>query len=542
MSTTRQGRALLEAALPAAFLLLFLVLPLVAILRVASPTLRLGAWEQGRLGASLLLGSLTSVLALAFGLPLAYLLGRHRFPGRRALRALVTVPFVTPVVVMAAGLLAFLGPRGLVARLTGERFEFQGTFWAILLAHAIFNVPLVVRLVGDTWSHLDPRLEEAAATLGARPATRFLRVTLPRLAPSIAAGALLSFLFGFTAFGTVLLLGDPIEHGTLEVAIYHVGVRLFELPVAATLALVQLAFTVLAALLYTRLIDRATRWERPVEEDAALRPLSKASLPLALLAGLVALALVLPLVAVVVRAFDTPDGWGIGAFARVLSGSTADAFYISPAGALRNSLLFAALTVLLAVPLGALAASAASRSRRGWLADAAWMVPLGTSSVTLGLGLLVAFPLRAGPFSLDLRATAVLLVLAHVLVAFPFVVRALVGPMRARDPSLGEAARTLGASPWQRLVRVHLPTLSPALVVAAVFAASVSLGEFGATLVLLRPEYATVPAEMYRLIGSSKPDPWLFPQAMALASILLLVNALAFLLLERIRPGRSGGF
>lgn len=542
MPLTRRRRALLEAALPAAFLVVFLAVPLVAILQVARPTLDLDAWERGRVGASLLLGALTSLLALLFGLPLAYLLGRHRFPGRRALRALVTVPFVTPVVVMAAGLLAFLGPRGLVADLTGARFAFQGTFWAVLLAHAIFNVPLVVRLVGDTWAHLDPRLEEAAATLGAGPATRFARVTLPRLAPSIAAATLLSFLFGFTGFGTILLLGDPVEHATLEVAIYHVGVRLFELPTAATLALLQLGFTLAGALAYTRLIERATRWERPVEEEASLRPLAKASLPLAVLAGLVALALVLPLVAVVARALQTPDGWGFGAFERVFSGERAGAFTISPAGALRNSLLFAALTVLLAVPLGALAASAASRARRGWLADALWMAPLGTSSVTLGLGLLVAFPWRVGPFAVDLRATAALLVLAHVLVAFPFVVRSLVGPMRARDPSLGEAARTLGASPWQRLMRVHLPLLSPALVVAAVFAASVSLGEFGATLVLLRPEYATVPAEMYRLIGSSKPDLWLFPQAMALASVLLVVNVLAFLLLERLRPGRSGGF
>ena len=538
-----RGRVALAALLPAAFLALLLAHPFLALLQVAAPTADLGAWERGRLWASLRLGLLTSFLALLLGLPLAWLLGRHRFPGRRVLRALVTVPFVMPVVVVAAGFLALLGPHGLLARATGVDLRYQGTYGGLLLAHAFFNVPLVVRLVGDAWSHLDPRLEEAAATLGAGPLARFLRVTLPRLLPSVAAAGLLAFLFGFTAFGTVLLLADPVDDATLEVAIYHAGVRLFDLPVAATLALLQLAVTLLAALAYTRLVARAAAAERPVDEAAALRPLSRASLPLALLAFLVALLLLLPLAAVFAAALDTPEGIGLGAYARVFSDPDDDVLAASPQAAVLNSLRFAAATVLLALPLGLLAAYAAARApRRGSLLDAAWMLPLGASSVTLGLGLLVSFPWRGLGWSLDLRATAVLLVLAHALVAFPFVVRALVGPLRAADPALGEAARTLGARAWQRAAWVHLPLLGPALVVAAVLAASVSLGEFGATLVLTRPEHATVPAEIYRHLSASRPDPWLRAEGMALASLLLLLDLAAFLAVERLRPGRSGGF
>jgi thiamine transport system permease protein len=308
---------LAQAGLPTAFLLLFLVLPLAAILGIAAPTTELGVWERSRLAQSLELGFLTSLLALVFGMPLAYLLGRHSFRGRRTLRALVTVPFVMPVVVIAAGLLAFLGPNGLVARAAGISFPFLGSYAALLVAHTIFNVPLVVRLVGDTWSHLDPRLEEAAATLGARAWTRFVGVTLPRLLPSIGAAALLAFLFGFTAFGTVLLLGDPIEHATLEVAAYHDGVRLFDLPAAATLALLQLGVTLVAALAYTRLIASASREERPVEEHAALRPLRAASWPLVALAFVVIAALLLPRIAILLRALDTPAGWSFEAFERL---------------------------------------------------------------------------------------------------------------------------------------------------------------------------------------------------------------------------------
>ena len=528
-----KARDALAAVPPALFLLALFVVPLVAIARVSGAATSLPPWEQGRLAASLQLGALTALLALAFGLPLAYLLGRYRFPGRRVLRALVTVPFVMPVVVMAAGLLVLLGPRGYLSGLLGVHLQLQGTYALLLIAHTIYNVPLVVRLVGDTWSHLDPRLEEAAATLGAGPWARFTRVTLPRLLPSIAAATLLAFLFGFAGFGTVLLLADPIKHATLEVAIWYDGVALFDLPTAATLALEQLVVTFLAALAYAALARRAARWERPVDEETALRPLRVG--PLVIFAFVVAACLLAPLIGVIVRALDTPAGWGFAAFARVWHGAGL-VFSVGPAVALQHSLVFATATVLIAVPLGLLAARAASRSG-SWL-DAVWMLPLGASSVTLGLGLLVMFPI--GP--LDLRATATLVVLAHALIAFPFVARALTGPMQAQDPALGEAAATLGAGPAKRAWRVHLPLLGPALVVGAALAASVSLGEFGATLVLLRPETTTLPTELYRYVSASKPDPWLQPEAMALGTILLALNVIVFLVLERLRPGRSGGF
>src|SRR5581483_5374643 len=523
--------------LPAAFLLVFLAWPLLSFLRLAGPPAALGPWARGRLAASLQLGALTALLALLFGMPLAWLLGRHRFRGRKLLRALVTVPFVMPVVVVAGGLLALLGPRGYALRLLGHGFPFAGTYAALLVAHAVYNVPLVVRLVGDAWAHLDPRLEDAAATLGAGPWTRLRRVTLPRLAPALAAAATLAFLFGFTAFGTVLLLADPVKHATLEVAVYTEGIGVFDLPVAATLALLQLVFTFLAALAYAWLERRAAAQERPVDEATALAPLSAASRPLAALGFLVAALLLLPLLAAAVRALDTPAGWGLDAFLRVFHDQGA-LLYVPPLRALRNSLVFAAWTVVLAVPLGALAARAAARS--GPLVDAAWMLPLGASAVTLSLGLLVVFPWRVGPWSLDLRASAALLVLVHALVAFPFVARAVTGPLRARDPALGEAARTLGAARWQRLLWIDLPLLSPALLVGAVLAASVSLGEFAGALILLRPEDATVPAEMFRYLGETKPDPWLFPEAMALATLLMLLDVAVFAALERLRPGRAG--
>jgi len=399
--------------------------------------------------------------------------------------------------------------------------------------------------VGDSWAHLDRRPEEAAATLGAGPIQRFARVTLPRLAPSIAAAAMLTFLFGFTGFGTVLLLADPLKNATLEVAIYVVGVQQFDLRTAATLALVQLFVTFLVALAYAWLIARVSARERPAPESDTLRPLSWRAWPALVAALAVAAGILAPFAVVVERALRTPAGWSLEAFRRLWTGGVPNVSFATPLHAAQDSALFALGTLLLAVPLGALAALAVARARtrRGSaLLDAAWMLPLGASAVTLGLGLLLVFPWRVGALRLDLRTTAWMFVLAHALVAFPFAARVLVGALRSRDPTLGEAAATLGASPWQRLRRVHLPLLRPSLLVAAVLAASVSLGEFGATLVLLRPEFSTLTTEVYKHATAVKPDAWLLPETMALATILLAVNLAAFLVLENVRTGRSEGF
>ena len=129
---------------------------------------------------------------------------------------------------------------------------------------------------------------------------------------------------------------------------------------------------------------------------------------------------------------------------------------------------------------------------------------------------------------------------AHALLAFPFVVRSLLPALRALDPRLRDAARVLGARPWQVLRAVDLPLLYPALLVGAVFSFTVSLGDFGAALLLARPEYPTVPVVIGRLLG--QPGAANYGQALALSTILMLISALGFVALERLRFREVGEF
>src|SRR6266498_5294188 len=201
---------------------------------------------------------LSTVLTLLLGLPSAFLFARYDFRGKSLLRALTAVPFMLPTVVVAAGFSALLGPRGLIHTLFPlSSFPFVGTLWAILIAHIFYNTTIIVRVVGNALSSLDPKLEAAARSLGADSFHVWWNVILPILRPSIFAASLLVFLFDFTSFGVILLLGGS-QFATLEVEIYLRVLKLPNLPLAALLSVIQLICTLIFSLIYTYFASRST--------------------------------------------------------------------------------------------------------------------------------------------------------------------------------------------------------------------------------------------------------------------------------------------
>jgi thiamine transport system permease protein len=211
-------------------------------------------------------------------------------------------------------------------------------------------------------------------------------------------------------------------------------------------------------------------------------------------------------------------------------------FYVSPATAIGISLGYAALTVVLSLILGTPAAWALARNEGTWLnrlLDPLIMLPLGTSAVTLGLGFILA--LSRPP--LDLRTSPVLIPIAHTLVAYPFVVRSLAPALRSIQPRLHQAAAIMGASPRQVFRYIDLPLLGRALLVAAVFAFTISIGEFGASSLISRPEFPTLPLVIYRFL--SRPGEMNYGQALALSTILMAVTIAGMLIIERFRIGEA---
>jgi thiamine transport system permease protein len=490
--------------------------------------------------------ALSTLLTVVLALPGAYVFARYDFPGKLLVQALTTVPFVLPTIVVALAFTALLGPRGLLnlalmglLRLERPPLDLQYTLGIILLAHVFYNYALVLRIVGTYWSNLDPRLEEAARMLGAARWRAFREVTLPLLAPAIGAAALLVFLFCFTSFGVILVLGGP-RFATLEVEIYRQTIQYLNLPLAAALSLVQILFTFALMTVYTRLQARA-----PLRLDLRSRRVTQRSprrarewLAVAANVGLMLALLTAPLAALVARSFtagETP----LQPYRLLFENPRGSAFYVPPVAAVRNSLLFALATMGLAVALGLLATATLRQAQGGWLRrllDPLFMLPLGTSAVTLGLGYIVA--LDKPP--LNLRTSPLLVVLAHTLVALPFVVRSVLPALRSIPPHQRQAAALLGAAPWRIWREVDLPIVARAVLVGAVFAFTVSMGEFGATSLIARPERPTLPIAIYRFL--SRPGAANYAQALAMATLLMVVCALGFLAIERFRVGKVGEF
>lgn len=475
-----------------------------------------------------------TAVALVLGIPAAFVLYRLEFRGRGVLRALATVPFVLPTVVVGVAFAALFGPGGPLAGLGLDQ-----SFTAIILALAFFNVTVVLRTVGGFWAQLDPRPEQAARTLGAGPVRTWFTITLPALAPAIASAAALVFLFCATSFGVVIVLGGR-RFSTIETEIYRLAVQFLDLRSAAVLALVQFAIVAAAMAVSSSLRRRRERAVAMTFAGSAVRP-TRAHLPVILCFAATALLLhALPVLALVVRSLRDADGsWTLRHYANLIVPPAGSALQGSVVDAIVLSLGFAAMATLLAVALGALTALVLSRRprsprlRRGLdVLDAAVMLPLGVSAVTLGFGLLLTMhrPLGIG---FDLRTSLVLIPIAQALVALPLVLRTLLPPLRGIDPRLRDAAAMLGAGPWRVLATIDLPMLGRSAGLALGFAAAAALGEFGATAFLVRPGAQTLPVAVAQLIGRQGADN--YGMALAAGVVLGALVTAIMLLAERWR-------
>jgi thiamine transport system permease protein len=531
------------AVVPLAFLLIFFVWPVTALLArgffdasgfsLNGVSEVLAAPRTWRIvGQTLAQSVVATVVAVLLGLPGAYLLYRTRFPGRRALRAVVSIPFVLPSVVVGVAFRSLLdtgGPLGFLG--------WDASFPALIAALVFFNYSVVVRTVGVLWARLDPRTAQAARSLGASRPRVWWSVTMPALAPAIASAAALTFLFCAAAFGVVLVLADQ-SWGTIETEIWYQTTQLLDLPAAAALSILQLVVVGISLL-----VADATRHRQERALRLAGRPtdhrLRVGDLPSVLItAAVIVVLLALPMSALVVRSLQTATGVGLGNYVLL--------FAVTGTGlptvwqATLTSLQTAAVATMIALVLGGMVSYLLSRRPASVVgrrvlrsADAAFMLPLGVSAVTVGFGFLIT--LNRPP--LDLRSSWILIPIAQAIVALPLVVRSLLPTLRAIDPRLHQAAATLGASPLRLVTSIDAPLAWRGFGLAIGFAFATSLGEFGATTFLARPDRPTLPVEIFHLIGRPGVD----NQGMALAAsvILAVLTASVMAVAEWIGPKES---
>lgn len=448
--------------------------------------------------------AISTLVCLLLGIPGAYVLYRRRFKGQKVIRAVITVPFMLPTVVVATAFSAF------------HKWNTSNAFW-IIVAHVFINYSLTVRLIGSHWSELDPATEEAAELAGAGRLRVFWSITRHQLRGSLVAAAATVFLYCATSYGIILMVGGGLIH-SLETDIANAAIGMLDLPRTSALAVLQTGISLVAFVISIR------SGHHDVEFEGAGNGMSRSGLDRRdrLVAGLtftvIAVLLVVPMAVMISKAFM--DGHGpLYNFQLFNSHGYRELLNVSIAQATLNSLRNMLVSACIAVVLGILISWLLTRSKSGSFAkffDGLLLMPLGISTVVLGLGYIVTFSNPLFP----LRSSWLAVPLIQSVMALPLVIRIVKPAILGVNRSQLESAATEGASAREIFWRIELPSIRKSIVTATAFACLASIGEFGAASLLAFGDQATLPTVLYALI--SRPGGHNYGMAMAASALLML--------------------
>jgi len=496
-------------------------------------------YTQFTIAFTLVQASISTILALLIGLPGALLLARLRFRGKSLIRALIIVPFVLPPIVVVVGFIQMFGSFGiidsilmLITKSTTSILNLADGVVGIVLAHTFYNAPLVMLLVSASMERLNPEIEESAEILGADSVSRFRRITLPHILPSLSASAILTFLFCFMSFPIVLAFGNGV-YRTLEVQIWN-AFRWSDYGEASSLVLIQILITISLAVSYIKL-GRVTENQSGPTSTIRTTTLGKYKLweKIAITAYIIVTLFLIggPIISIIRAAFFDP----------IRQVYTLDGFsYLVRIGSnggfqpLINSLFYGGLATILSIIIGIPLAYAHRSKTRGLpsLSSTMILLPLGISSITVAYGLMTVI---AVPTGLNINPWPII-VIAQTIIGLPFTARSIEIGLKSIDPNILDQADSLGATRIQRLLFVEVPLLVPSILVGAVFAFAMAIGEMSATLFIALPQNYTLAVAIYDNLGVRH-----FVEAGACSLILVALCVVAFLAMEKISEGSTGG-
>jgi len=489
----------------------------------------------------------STILTLLIGIPIAWMLGRYKWPAESLIRTLLTLPFVIPAIIAAMGILTIIGPHGLNIRANENTW-----WWSLIISHAWFNMALIIRFCEPVLSTLDPHLEEQLRLLpnGRTRYSRFRNLWLPLLTPSILAAACMTFVFSFTSFALVrwITIGNESLESMMATISSSAGIKGYmEFTSEMVLGASIIQFSILLISLWiTSLIQRNRQAKLPQGNIKYVRKSKPFGWLIIIPAIIFAL---LPLISVFLGSFRIREPeenrivfrWGLEGWEEAWNGS----YSFPPLNdALMNSIGYAIITLCISLPLGYSLASTINNLNKkhkklSQLLDIFTMLPFALSAAMIGLGVLL------GIIKLDLNLTNkfwALPVLAHVMLTTPFVVRIMLPALRALDPIYFENAEVLGIKEWDRFFKIKLPMLKGSIIISIIFTLAMSLGEFGASFIVARnSDWVTLPVLIDAWRSKPMKDPFSGPASNAVATVLMGLTIFLFMFAEKFRTNKDGG-
>jgi iron(III) transport system permease protein len=453
----------------------------------ASPT------DREALIATLIIAVGSVVCATGIGLPLAFLLGRFDFAGRRTLSAIATLPAALPPLVGVVAFLFLYGESGVITRVVQSALGLERAPWtmtgipAIIFVHAYTMYVYVFLLVSAGLERVDTTLHDAAAGLGAGAFRRLRRITLPLLTPAIAGSMLLVFMSSLSSFSAPYVFGGGIRVLSTQILASKLNGNIGLAYVETTV----LAVSAVAGLLLFRWLERRRAYTvaaKGMVTRAPIRSLIGRSVTFVLAISLVT-ALILPHLMVTLVSFARDGSWTtqilppeytLDNFRRLAT----DSQLWRP---IRNSLLMALIATAANVVVCFVAAYliVLRRFRGRRLLELLVALPWAIPATAIAIGLAATFNTNdPATGRIILVGTFWILPLAYFIRGIPLVATAVESSLRQMDPSLEDAARGLGGSWWLAVRRVILPAARPGLIAGAMLAAVTAVGEFVASVVL----------------------------------------------------------
>ncbi|MDC0243243.1 iron ABC transporter permease [Marine Group III euryarchaeote] len=503
--------------------------------------------SQNTVGFTFVQSFFSTILTIMLGFPIAWVLGRYSWPFKSFLRSILTLPFVIPAIIAAMGFLTITGPYGLDIRTN------ESTWWfTLILSHAWFNIALIIRFCEPVLSTLNPNLEEQLLLLpnGVTFYSRLKTLWIPILTPAIAAASCMTFVFSFTSFALVkwITVRDKTLESTMAEVSSSAGIQGYmESSSDIVLGASLIQFLVLLTSLWLMSVlqrNSRSKWQQANEKVAQSKNFKGWFILVPAL-----FFVILPLISVIIGSLRVRDvnensssfKWSTEGWSEAFQGS-----YSFPplSEALFNSLIYSCGTLIIAVPLGyALASTIHNLEEKNIslskILEMYTMLPFALSAAMIGLGVMLGIIKLNPSAAYDFRF---LPALAHIIITVPFVVRIILPALRSFDLSYDDNAKVLGINSFHRFLKIKLPLMRGSILVATVFTLAMSLGEFGASFIVARnSEWVTIPLLIDSLRGKPMKDPLTVPASNAVATVLMVITMILFLIVERFRNKNDRG-